>query len=141
MKKYVAAYGSAALLMLLFDVVWIGFVARDLYQQGIGHLMAASPRLDAALLFYAVYALGLLVFVIAPQAQLRSSTWLSALWRGALFGLVAYATYDLTNLATLRDWPLQVALVDMAWGAFASSCACLAGRAAWRWCAPRNPFA
>jgi len=141
MKKYVAAYGSAALLMLLFDVVWIGFLARDFYRQGIGHLMAAGPRLDAALLFYVIYALGLLVFVIAPQAQMRASTWLSVMLRGALFGLVAYATYDLTNLATLRDWPLRVALVDMAWGAFASGSACLAGRAAWRWCSPRSPFA
>jgi uncharacterized membrane protein len=141
MKKYVAAYVSAALLMLLFDGVWIGVVARDFYQQGIGHLMAASPRFDAASLFYVVYALGLLVFVIAPQAQMRSSTWHSAMLRGALFGLVAYATYDLSNLATLRDWPVQVAVVDMAWGAFASSCASIAGRAAWRWCAPRSPFA
>lgn len=141
MKKYVAAYGSAALLMLLFDVVWIGFLARDFYQQGIGHLMAAGPRLDAALLFYLVYPIGLLAFVISPQAQLRSSTRVSVMSRGALFGLVAYATYDLTNLATLRDWPVQVAVVDMAWGAFASSCACLAGRAAWRWSAPRIPFA
>ena len=107
MKKYVAAYGSAALLMLLF---------------------------------YVVYALGLLVIVIATQAQLLAGTWLSVMSRGALFGLVAYATYDLTNLATLKDWPLQVALVYMAWGAFASGCASLAGRAAWRWCAPRSRF-
>lgn len=141
MKKYVAAYVSAAMLMLVFDVVWIGVVARDFYQQGIGHLMAASPRLDAALLFYVVYVLGLLVFVIAPQAQMRGGTWLSAMSRGALFGLVAYATYDLTNLATLKDWPVQVALVDMAWGAWASGCASLAGRTAWRWFAPRSPFA
>lgn len=134
MKKYVYSYVAAAVLMLVFDGVWIGIVARDFYQQGIGHLMAPSPRLDAALLFYGVYALGLVVFVVAPQSKERASTWLSTLLRGALFGLVAYATYDLTNLATLRDWPVQVALVDMAWGALASGCASVAGRAAWRRC-------
>ena len=141
MKKVVAAYVSVALCMLVLDVVWIGFVARTFYLQGIGHLMAASPRLDAALLFYAVYALGLVVFVVAPQAQKRSGSWLSTLLRGALFGVVAYATYDLTNLATLRDWPVRVTLVDMAWGALASGCASLAGYAAWRRFAHYIPFA
>jgi uncharacterized membrane protein len=139
MKKYVASYFAAAVLMLAFDAVWIGYLARDFYQAGIGHLMAASPRLGVAVLFYGVYALGLVVFVIAPQSRSLHGNWLSAMLRGALLGLVAYGTYDLTNLATLRDWPLSVALVDLAWGAWASACASLAGRAAWLRCSPQPP--
>ena len=129
MQKYFAAYAAAALLMVVLDVIWIGFIAKPLYQEGIGHLMASQPRLDAALLFYAVYALGLVMFVIAPQGH--SVDWQSTLVRGALFGLVAYATYDLSNLATLRDWPVRVAVVDMAWGAIASCSAAAAGKASW----------
>jgi uncharacterized membrane protein len=139
MKKYVFSYFAAALVMLAFDGLWLGLLARDFYQQGIGHLMAARPRLDAALLFYALYTLGLVALVLAPLAQSRRGTWKMAMLRGALFGLVAYGTYDLTNLATLRDWPVQVAWVDMAWGAWASAWATLAGRAAWLTCCPRPP--
>lgn len=128
LRATVAAYASIAAVMLALDVLWIGFIAQPLYQQGIGHLMAAKPNLAAAAAFYVVYAAGLLVFVVQPHgpAAGRRRTALSA----ALFGLCAYATYDLTNLATLRDWPLGLALLDMAWGSLASAVAALAGKAA-----------
>jgi uncharacterized membrane protein len=129
MSKYPITFGAIALSMLALDVVWIGWLAKPLYQSGIGHLMSPSPRLDAALLFYALYACGLLLFVVS--ADQSGAAWTSTALRGALFGLVAYGTYDLSNLATLRDWPLTVTAVDMAWGAFASSAGALAGRAAW----------
>jgi uncharacterized membrane protein len=131
MNRLVAAYLATAVAMIVLDLLWLGAIAKPLYQQGIGHLMAAQPRLAAAAAFYALYAMGLLVFVIAPQAD--APGWGRTLAMGALFGLVAYATYDLSNLATLRDWPLRLALIDMAWGALLSAASAVAGRAAMQW--------
>lgn len=129
MTKYLAAYAAATLLMLTLDGLWLGLLAKDFYQQGLGHLMAESPRWGPALLFYALYPLGLLVFAVLPAGQ--DAGLAPALWRGALFGLMAYATYDLSNLATLKDWPVLVSVVDVAWGAFASCLATLAARLAY----------
>lgn len=129
MNKYVATYAATALLMVALDLLWIGVLAKALYQNGIGHLMAAEPRLGVAALFYALYPLGLLLFVVAPQGS--SMGWTSTLVHGALFGLLAYATYDLTNLATLKDWPVGLSLLDMGWGALASCTAAAAGKLAW----------
>ena len=89
--------------------------------------IAAQVNLVAAIAFYLVYGVGLLVFVVVPDGA--TGSWRRTLCRGALFGFVAYAVYDLTNLATLRDWPLAVALVDMAWGSLASLSAAAAGKA------------
>ena len=124
-RKVLLAYAATALLMLLLDALWLGLVATPLYQQGIGHLMAASPRLGAAALFYAVHPVGLMLFAVAPATDRRN-----ALWKGALFGFFAYATYDLTNLATLTQWPVGLSVLDMAWGALVSAAAALAGKAA-----------
>lgn len=129
MNKYVATYAATALLLLALDLLWIGVLAKTLYQNGIGHLMATEPRLGVAALFYALYALGLVVFVVAPQGS--SGSWPSTLVHGALFGLMAYATYDLTNLATLKDWPVGLSLLDMAWGAAVSTAAVTGGRLVW----------
>jgi len=132
MTKTLAAYAAATLLMLTLDGLWLGLLAKDFYQQGLGHLMADSPRWGPALLFYALYPLGLLVFAVLPTSQGMGSAGLaSTLLRCALFGLMAYATYDLSNLATLKDWPLLVSVVDVAWGAFASCLATLAARLAY----------
>ncbi len=132
MNKLLVAYLACALVMIALDVLWIGVLAKSLYQQGIGHLMTESPRLGVAFLFYAVYAAGLVFFVVADGP---SDAWRSTLLRGALFGAVAYATYDLSNLATLRAWPLSLSLIDIAWGAFASSVAAAGGKAALNWVA------
>ncbi|MDZ7890246.1 MAG: DUF2177 family protein [Rhodoferax sp.] len=126
MKKHLAAYAATALVLLTLDVLWIGGLAQSLYQEGIGHLMAEQPRLGVAAVFYALYPMGLLVFVVAPRGV--TDDWPSTLLRGALFGLVAYATYDLTNLATLKGWPAELAMLDMAWGCVASCGASSAGR-------------
>ena len=128
MKKHVATYFAAMLTMLVLDGVWIGFVARDFYQGGIGHLMAGAPYLPAALLFYIVYPAGLMVFVLraSPACTTRQ-----IVLRGALYGFFAYATYDLSNWATLQQWPAAVAVVDMLWGAFASALATANARFAW----------
>ena len=130
MKKHLAAYAATALVLLMLDVLWIGGLAQSLYQEGIGHLMAEQPRLGVAALFYALYPIGLLVFVVAPRGV--TDDWPATLLRGALFGLVAYATYDLTNLATLKGWPAGLAMLDMAWGCMASCGASSAGRLAFQ---------
>jgi len=131
MTKYAASFGVIALIMTALDALWIGVIAKSLYQQGIGHLMAQSPRLGAAALFYAVYALGLLMFVVTPTSE--ASNWHMSLMRGALFGFFAYATYDLTNLATLKDWPIGLSVLDIAWGSGASAAAAVGGYFAYRW--------
>jgi uncharacterized membrane protein len=126
MKPKLAAYLSAVVVMLLLDALWLGWLARPMYLRGVGHLMAPTPLGWAAALFYVVYGLGLLRFAIAGSTHLRA-----AAWSGAAFGGVAYATYDLTNLATLKAWPAHLAFIDIAWGTVASSAAAVAGRMAW----------
>ena len=127
MTKYLASYAATMISMLVIDLLWIGVIAKPLYQSGIGHLMAAQPNLVAVLLFYLLFPLGLLLFAVLPTA---GSGWGRTLATGALFGFFAYATYDLTNLATLKGWPLGLSLIDMAWGSLVSAVASAAGRAA-----------
>ena len=107
------------LAMLVLDGIWLGLVARGFYRQHLGFLMADQVNWGAAVLFYGLYAIGLTVFVTMPSIDAGSVG--TALWRGALFGLVAYATYDLTNQATLKGWPVIVTAVDLAWGVLLSA--------------------
>lgn len=97
------------------DMLWLGLIAGNFYTKQIGFLMKANVNWTAAVIFYLLFIVGLVLFVIAPAFEKHS--WLHALLFGALFGLISYATYDLTNLATLKDWPLIVTIVDMVWGA------------------------
>ena len=127
MTKWLAAFGTTATVMLLVDLLWIGWLARPLYVQGIGHLMAARPQIGVALAFYLVYAAGLLVFALWPHAGTPGLSRSAGM--AALFGFFAYATYDLTNLATLRDWPWSLSLLDMAWGSGLSALSATAGKA------------
>jgi uncharacterized membrane protein len=133
MNKYLAAYLAAALVMIALDVVWLGLIAKGTYQQSIGHLMSEKPNLLAAVAFYVIYAGGLLVFTLVPQAD--DAAWGRPMLMGALFGLVAYATYDLSNYATLKNWPLGLTLLDMAWGSAISAVSAGAGKAAMNWAA------
>ena len=96
------------------DMVWLAVVAKSFYQKQIGFLMKPDINWLAAIIFYLLFITGLIVFVITP-AMVKQS-WIHALLYGALFGLVTYATYDLTNLATTKDWPLLVTIVDLTWG-------------------------
>jgi uncharacterized membrane protein len=129
--RYLAAYAGTLLAMLALDAIWLGMIAKPLYQQGIGHLMSDKPNLYVAALFYAVYAVGLVVFAVLPQAA--EAGWVKTATMAALFGFFAYATYDLTNLATLRDWPVGLSLIDVLWGAFVSAAAASGGKAAMDW--------
>jgi uncharacterized membrane protein len=112
---------KAALLYVLtvpvffaVDMVWLGLIAKPFYARHIGHLMAAKVRWTPALLFYFLYIAGILFFAVLPAVERGSLG--RAVLAGALLGLLAYATYDLTNLATLRDWPLLVTVIDLVWG-------------------------
>ena len=96
------------------DMVWLVLVAKNFYNRQIGFLMKPNINWTAAIIFYLLFIAGLVTFVISP-AVLKHS-WLHALLFGALFGLITYATYDLTNLATMKDWPVIVTIVDLAWG-------------------------
>ncbi|MES2583890.1 MAG: DUF2177 family protein [Pseudomonadota bacterium] len=126
--RYLAAYAGTAVAMVALDMLWLGLIATPLYQQGIGHLMADAPNVPVAVLFYAVYALGLVIFVVSPHTG--GAPWRKTLTLAALFGFFAYATYDLTNLATLRNWPVSLTLIDLVWGIFVSTASAAAGKAA-----------
>jgi len=119
MKKLLLAYLLTGAVLLPLDFLWLRYVGQGFYRERIGDLLAADVNLPAAIAFYLLYLVGVVVFVVQPT--LSGGSWLSALLYGALFGAVAYATYDLTNLATLRGWPLSVTLVDIAWGAAVTS--------------------
>jgi len=102
-------------IMGILDFLWLGFVAKKLYDNEIGKLLLDKPNMLPAILFYVIYVIGVVVFVITPA--LEKDSWQFALWAGAFFGLVAYATYDLTNLATLKDFSAKVVVIDLLWGA------------------------
>lgn len=106
---------SALLTMLIIDSVWLKVMYAYLYNPYIGHLLGATPKLIPAGFFYIIYTLVLTILIIIP-ALTHNYSILKVFIFGALFGLVCYATYDLTNQATLKDWPLLVTLVDIAWG-------------------------
>ena len=112
--QYVIAYLGSGLVFLGIDFVWLAFVAKGFYRQQLGPLMRDSPDLGVAALFYLVYIAGIVFFAVLPAYQAQS--WKLALFSGAFLGLVAYGTYDITNLATIRDWPQTMSIVDMLWG-------------------------
>ena len=125
MKTWIVAYVAAAAAMLALDALWLSTMVGRLYKPTIGDMMAPSPNLGAAVAFYLIYVAGIVAFGVAPG--LAAGRWQASLLWGAAFGLVAYGTYDLTNQATLRNWSTTLTLADMAWGAFLSAAASLAG--------------
>jgi len=128
--KLLAVYFLTLITFLAIDSVWLGLIAKDMYRRELGHLLAPNVRWGAALVFYVIYIAGLLILVVLPH---KGSPLLTVAALGALFGLVAYATYDLTNLATLTRWPLSVTLADLTWGAFITGATAAAGRGYARW--------
>ena len=114
MAYYLKLYMATLIAFFAMDMVWLGLVARTFYRQHLGFLMAPSPNWLAALVFYLLFIAGILMFVVLPG--LKDNSLKTTFIRAALFGLITYATYDLTNLATLKDWPVLVTIVDMIWG-------------------------
>ena len=122
---YVIAYLSTAVVFFALDYVWLTRVAIGFYRQNIGELLLATPNFAAAGIFYLFYVIGIVYFAVMPAVTANSV--LTALLNGAILGLLAYGTYDMTNLATLKGWSLSVSLVDMAWGAVLTATAAAAG--------------
>lgn len=123
--QFIVAYASTGLVFLALDALWLGFMANRVYRPLIGDLMAEQPNWPPAVLFYLLYVTGVVVFAVQPA--LASGRWTTALMLGAFLGLVAYGTYDLTNHATLRNWPAAMTAIDLAWGTFATAMATTAG--------------
>jgi uncharacterized membrane protein len=112
----VKIYGITFVIFLILDSVWLGVISPGLYQEHIGHLLAEKVNWPAAAIFYLLFIAGLVFFAIKPS--LLQNSWKAALRNGAFFGLICYATYDLTNHATMRDWPLLITVIDLLWGTF-----------------------
>jgi uncharacterized membrane protein len=107
-------YGASLIVFLLLDFAWLGWIARGFYRQQLGHLLSPEVRWIPAVIFYLLFVAAVVAFAVLPAVE-RGSLLRATLW-GGFFGLVAYATYDLTNLATLKGFPTIVAAIDMAWG-------------------------
>lgn len=111
---YLKEYGIAIILFFSIDLFWLGFVAKKLYRENIGFLLSPTPNWYAAIIFYLLYIVGIVFFVVHPAIE--KGNWKFALFAGILFGFITYATYDLTNLATIKDWPLKITIIDLIWG-------------------------
>lgn len=122
--NFVKMYVIALIVFIAIDAIWLGLIAKNLYQKEIGHLMSDSVNYIAALIFYLLFLVGLVYFVINPAIIDRNITKL--IISGILFGIITYSTYDLTNLATLKDWPIKVTIIDLIWGSFVSTATSLA---------------
>lgn len=120
-RQFAIAYLASAVVFLLLDAIWLSTMADRLYRPAIGHLMLDRFAPGPAAAFYAIYIAGVVVFAVAPA--LGTGRWLTALGHGALLGLMAYATYDLTNQATLKGWSWTVTLADLCWGSFVTAVA------------------
>ncbi|WP_417672138.1 DUF2177 family protein [Roseibium sp.] len=122
---YIIAYLATAIVFLGIDYIWLSQVARRFYFDRLSHLLMDKPNMAAAAGFYALYVVGIVIFAIAPTLKGTSLTY--ALVYGALFGFFAYATYDMTNYATLRNWPLSVVITDVIWGTVLTGFSAFAG--------------
>ena len=130
MRACLSAYLATLVLLLLGDSLWLTTML-PFYRFHLGELLAPAPQLGPAAVFYLLYALGVVVLVVRPGELARA--WTRVAPRGALFGLVAYGTYDLTNQATLLHWPWSLTLVDMGWGGVLTACAAAVGAMATAW--------
>ncbi len=113
-SKLILAYFFTAAVFFAIDIVWLGFIAKGMYNRLLGHLLAEQVNWAAAIVFYLLFIVGIFIFAIFPG--LEKGSWQTALWYGVLFGFFTYATYELTNLATLKDWPMQIVPIDILWG-------------------------
>ena len=136
MLVWIVAYGATALAMLGLDSVWLSVMAGRLYRPQLGGLLLERFQLAPAAAFYLLYVSGIVILAVAPA--LNGERWTGALARGAMLGLVAYGTYDLTNQATLRGWPVAITLADLCWGTVLTGAAAAFGFIAARWMLARG---
>jgi uncharacterized membrane protein len=119
------AYAATVIVFFAIDFVWLSYAAKTIYQREIGPLLLSQFNLPVAAGFYVFYVVGIVVFAVLPA--LNSGSWLTALILGGLLGLIAYGTYDLTNLATLKGWTVKMAVIDMTWGMVLTGFSAMAG--------------
>ncbi|MDP4589858.1 MAG: DUF2177 family protein [Burkholderiaceae bacterium] len=119
MLKYLGIYFSFLISLIAVDMIWLLVIAKTMYRDSMGDLMADEPKIAAGIAFYVLYAIGVCIFVIMPAINKQS--WFDAVMYGALFGFFCYMTYDLTNLSVIRNFPTQLAFIDIAWGSFATA--------------------
>ena len=129
--KILQGYLLTTAVFFAIDMLWLGLIAKGLYQKILGHLLAEQVNWTAAGIFYLLFIVGIFVFAIMPAVEKESFRY--ALIYGALFGFFTYATYDLTNLATLKDWPLKIVLIDIVWGAALTASVSISGFFIMRW--------
>ncbi|MDX2309347.1 MAG: DUF2177 family protein [Hyphomicrobium sp.] len=128
MTKYIIAYLATAAAMVVLDVIWLGYIAAALYKSEMGGILADPINVPAAVAFYALYVVGIVIFAVNPGLEGNSIG--KAALMGAMFGFFCYATYDLTGLAVIRDFPWRLAMIDIAWGTILTSISAAAGTAA-----------
>jgi len=131
MLNLVKLYGVTLVAFFAIDMLWLGVIARGFYRKHLGFLMAPTTNWVAAIIFYLLFIVGIVFFVVLPGLETQSLR--VTLLRAALYGLITYATYGLTNLATLKDWPVLLTVVDITWGVVLSTLVSLAGYFAGKW--------
>jgi len=129
--KLIISYLLTALVFFAIDMVWLGLIAKNLYRKYLGSFLSDTVNWTAAIIFYLLFIVGIFYFAILPAIEKNSLA--KAVLSGALFGFFTYATYDLTNLATLKNWPLPIVFIDMAWGAVLTALVSTAGYYIVKW--------
>jgi uncharacterized membrane protein len=112
--KYFILFGITTIIFFSIDLIWLGIIAKNLYREKLGFILSPEVNWAAAIVFYVIYIAGILYFAVVPA--LLGAEWEKALLNGAILGFLCYATYDLTNMATIARWPLQIVVIDIAWG-------------------------
>lgn len=129
--EIILLYFLTCLVFFMVDIVWLGVVARGFYRSQLGSLLLERPNWAAAIIFYLLFVVGILIFAVLPAVD--DGEVQKAIIYGALFGFFTYATYDLTNYSTLKDWPLIIVVVDIVWGVVLSTTVATAGYYIGRW--------
>ncbi|MCE7990403.1 MAG: DUF2177 family protein [Roseivirga sp.] len=130
-SKLVIGYLLTAVVFFAIDMLWLGLIAKGLYNKYLGSFLAEQVNWTAAITFYLLFIVGIFIFAIMPAVEKDSL--MKAMLLGALFGFFTYATYDLTNLATLKDWPIKIVLIDIVWGAILTASVSTSGFAIMKW--------
>ena len=129
--KILLGYLLTTVVFFAIDILWLGLIAKGLYQKIMGHLLADQVNWTAAIIFYLIFIIGIFVFAIMPSVE--KDSFQHALLYGALFGFFTYATYDLTNLATMKDFPLKIVFIDILWGIVLTASVSISGFYIMRW--------
>lgn len=130
-SKLIISYLLTTIVFFAVDMLWLGLIAKKFYNKYLGSFLAEQVNWTAAIIFYLLFIAGIFVFVILPAVEKNSM--MRAIAYGAMFGFITYATYDLTNLATLKDWPLTIVIVDIAWGSVLTAIVGVSGYSIVKW--------